>query len=45
MFQAIQIAAIMALRHGDAGVENQAAIYQSRRDALCEGLRADRLAR
>ena len=38
MFQAIQIAAIMALRHGDAGMENQAAIYQSRRDALCESL-------
>src|SRR6185295_1732921 len=38
MFQAVQIAAIMALRQGDAGVENQAAIYQSRRDALCESL-------
>jgi len=38
MFQAIQIAAIMALRQGDAGVENQAAIYQSRRDALVESL-------
>src|ERR671918_718460 len=38
MFQAIQIAAIVALRQGDAGVENQAAIYQSRRDALCESL-------
>jgi alanine-synthesizing transaminase len=38
MFQAIQIAAIMALRHGDAGIENQAATYQSRRDALCESL-------
>jgi alanine-synthesizing transaminase len=38
MFQAIQIAAIMALRQGDAGVESQAAIYQSRRDALCESL-------
>ncbi|HEX4148057.1 MAG TPA: aminotransferase class I/II-fold pyridoxal phosphate-dependent enzyme, partial [Pirellulales bacterium] len=39
MFQAIQIAAIMALRHGEAAVEAQAAIYQSRRDVLCEGLR------
>jgi alanine-synthesizing transaminase len=38
MFQAIQIAAIMAIRHGDAGMENQAAIYQGRRDALCESL-------
>jgi alanine-synthesizing transaminase len=38
MFQAIQIAAIMALRQGDAAVENQAAIYQSRRDALVESL-------
>jgi alanine-synthesizing transaminase len=38
MFQAVQIAAIMALRQGDAGVENQAAIYQGRRDALCESL-------
>ncbi|MEX2315655.1 MAG: aminotransferase class I/II-fold pyridoxal phosphate-dependent enzyme [Pirellulales bacterium] len=38
MFQAIQIAAIMALRNGDAGMEHQSAIYQSRRDALCESL-------
>jgi alanine-synthesizing transaminase len=38
MFQAVQIAAIMALRQGDAGVESQAAIYQGRRDALCESL-------
>jgi alanine-synthesizing transaminase len=38
MFQAVQIAAIMALRQGDAGMEAQAAIYQSRRDALCESL-------
>ena len=38
MFQAIQIAAIMALRNGDAGMEHQAQIYQSRRDALCESL-------
>jgi alanine-synthesizing transaminase len=39
MFQAIQIAAILALRQGDAGVERQSAIYQSRRDVLVEGLR------
>jgi alanine-synthesizing transaminase len=38
MFQAVQIAAIMALRNGDAGVENQAQIYQGRRDALCQSL-------
>lgn len=38
MFQAVQIAAIMALRQGDAGMENQAAIYESRRNALCESL-------
>ena len=38
MFQAIQIAAIMALRHTDAAVEAQAQIYQDRRDALCDGL-------
>ncbi len=38
MFQAIQIAAIMALRHTDAAVEQQSVIYQGRRDALCEGL-------
>jgi alanine-synthesizing transaminase len=39
MFQAIQIAAIVALRNTDAAVEDQALIYQSRRDALCDGLR------
>ena len=38
MFRPIQIAAIMALRHTDAAVEAQAAIYQSRRDVLCDGL-------
>ena len=38
MFQAIQIAAIMALRHTDAAVEEQSLVYKSRRDALCEGL-------
>jgi alanine-synthesizing transaminase len=39
MFQAIQIAAIMALRHTEAAVEAQAALYQSRRDVLVESLR------
>lgn len=39
MFQAIQIAAIVALRHTDAAVEAQSRIYQGRRDVLIEGLR------
>lgn len=39
MFQAIQIAAIVALRHTEAAVEAQAAIYQKRRDVLVEALR------
>ncbi len=39
MFQAIQIAAIMALRHTDAAVEKQSKIYEGRRDVLVEGLR------
>jgi alanine-synthesizing transaminase len=38
MFRPIQIAAIMALRHADAAVEAQAAVYQRRRDVLCSGL-------
>ena len=38
MFQAVQVAAIMALRHTEAAVEKQSAIYKSRRDVLCEGL-------
>ncbi|MBN1912453.1 MAG: aminotransferase class I/II-fold pyridoxal phosphate-dependent enzyme [Pirellulales bacterium] len=38
MFQPIQIAAIMALRHADAAVEAQSAVYQARRDVLCAGL-------
>jgi len=38
MFQPIQIAAIMALRHTQAAVEAQSAVYQSRRDVLCDGL-------
>lgn len=39
MFQAIQIAAIVALRHTEAAVEAQSAIYQRRRDVLVDGLR------
>jgi alanine-synthesizing transaminase len=38
MFQSIQIAAIVALRHTDAAVEAQAAIYQRRRDVFCDSL-------
>lgn len=39
MFQAIQIAAIVALRETEAEVERQSTIYQRRRDVLVEGLR------
>ena len=39
MFQAIQIAAIVALRDTEAAVEKQARIYESRRDSLVDGLR------
>jgi len=39
MFQAIQIAAIVALRHTEAAVEDQSRIYQSRRNVLVDGLR------
>jgi alanine-synthesizing transaminase len=38
MFQAIQIAAIVALRNTDTAVEEQSKIYQGRRDALCDAL-------
>lgn len=38
MFRPTQVAAIMALRHGDAEVEAQCRVYQRRRDVLCEGL-------
>jgi alanine-synthesizing transaminase len=38
MFAPIQVAAIMALRHTDAAVEEQAKIYERRRDVLCDGL-------
>src|SRR2546421_12670303 len=38
IFQAIQIAAILALRHGDELVERQAQVYQNRRDVLVDGL-------
>jgi alanine-synthesizing transaminase len=39
LFQAIQIAAIVALRHTDARVEEQSRLYQDRRDLVLDGLR------
>jgi len=39
IFQPIQIAGILALRHGEDLVERQAAEYQKRRDVLVDGLR------
>lgn len=39
MFRAVQVAAIVALRHTEAAVEEQSEIYQARRDVLCDGLR------
>ena len=38
MFQAIQVAAIVALRHGDAAVSDQSRLYQGRRNVMIEGL-------
>ena len=38
IFQAIQIAAIVAMRHTDAAVDALAQEYQKRRDVLCDGL-------
>ena len=40
MFQAIQIAAIVAMRQTEAAVEKQAFLYQQRRDVLVERLRS-----
>jgi alanine-synthesizing transaminase len=39
IFQAVQIASIIAMREGDKHVEEQARIYQERRDVLVRGLR------
>ena len=39
IFQPIQIAAIVAMRHCDAAIESVAAEYQERRDVLVDGLR------
>jgi len=38
IFQAIQIASIIAMRECDDAVAHQAALYQARRDVLCAGL-------
>ena len=38
IFQAVQIASIIALRHCAPEAARQAATYQRRRDALCDGL-------
>jgi len=38
IFQAVQIAAIVGMRHFAETAPKQAALYQSRRDVLCEGL-------
>lgn len=38
LFQAVQIAAIVAMRHGDLAVDAQSKIYQGRRDVLAQGL-------
>ncbi|MCL4108519.1 UNVERIFIED_CONTAM: hypothetical protein GTU68_046800 [Idotea baltica] len=38
IFQPVQIAAIVAMRHCDAAVESATQEYQKRRDVLCEGL-------
>ncbi|MCC5831237.1 MAG: aminotransferase class I/II-fold pyridoxal phosphate-dependent enzyme [Phycisphaeraceae bacterium] len=39
IFQAIQIASIIAMREGDEHIERQALKYQERRDVLVKGLR------
>jgi len=39
IFQAVQIAAIIAMRTQDKHVEDQAKIYEARRDVLVQGLR------
>jgi alanine-synthesizing transaminase len=38
IFQAIQIATVIALRHCEEDMRAQAKIYEQRRDVLCEGL-------
>ncbi len=38
IFSAIQVAGIVAMRDCDANIKEQVAVYQKRRDVLCEGL-------
>ena len=38
IFQAVQIAAIVAMREGDKHIEQQNVVYAARRDLLCKGL-------
>ncbi|MHC4719725.1 MAG: aminotransferase class I/II-fold pyridoxal phosphate-dependent enzyme [Planctomycetota bacterium] len=38
IFQAVQIASIIALRHCDQDIIDQNKLYQSRRDVVCDGL-------
>ncbi len=38
IFQAVQIAAIIAMRNGDAHIDKQAMVYQQRRDLMVAGL-------
>ncbi|MCB1124618.1 MAG: aminotransferase class I/II-fold pyridoxal phosphate-dependent enzyme, partial [Verrucomicrobiae bacterium] len=38
LFQPVQIAAIVAMRHCEAAVDSIAAEYQMRRDVFCDGL-------
>ncbi|MBN1435840.1 MAG: aminotransferase class I/II-fold pyridoxal phosphate-dependent enzyme [Sedimentisphaerales bacterium] len=38
IFQAIQIASIVAMRHGNKAIKEQAEKYQTRRDLVCDGL-------
>lgn len=40
IFQAVQIAAIIALRHGEQDIARQVARYQQRRDIVAAGLRS-----
>ncbi len=39
IFQAIQIAAIIAMRHGDEFIEDQCKKYESRRDVVCDWIK------
>jgi len=38
IFQPLQIASIIAMRHGDEDIEEQSKVYTKRRDVLCAGL-------